>query len=198
MKTHAEVVSRRRFFALSAGGAVVVAAAGGALRWFAFGYSKLLGPGDHPIALSVKEMAIAKAIVETLLPGEDGFPSGVSLAVHQRIDEETWAAGEGLQSDLKDGLALLEHATLAYGFGSRFTSLSRDAREAYFDKLLRGSNETLRLVASGLRQMTYLLYYAQPEVWPHIGYPGPMVEKAVPPDSHVAYVELVRRKGGGA
>lgn len=176
-------------------GAGALALAGGAFRWFAVGYAAQLTADEVPIGLSTKELAIAKAVVETLLPADGDFPSGVSLGVHQRIDEEAWASPEATQNDLKNGLELLEHATVAYGYGARFTSLGQADREAYLAALLDGKSTVLRQVSFGIKQMAHLFYYAHPEVWKVIGYEGPFVGDAVPPDSHVVYGSLLKRKG---
>ena len=195
MPTDAAPSDRRRFLKLGLLGTAAVFVSGGALRWFALGYRQQLSGDDEAIGLSVKELAVARALVEALLPAEDGFPSGISLRVHQRIDEEVWSADEALGRDIRDGLQLIEHATLAYGFSARFTSLGVDARRAYFEKLLTSKNETLRFLAVGLRQMVHLFYYGHPDAWSAISYPGPLVKDPSPPESSRWYAEL--HKSGG-
>jgi hypothetical protein len=185
---------RRRLLKLGAFGAVTLALGGGALRWFAGGYAAQLEAGEVPIALSTKELAIVKAFIGALLPAEDGFPSGVALGVHQRIDEEMWATSEGTRGDLKNGLQLFEHATITHGFSSRFTSLEPAARLAYFDKLLRGEPGALQQIAVALKELAYLFYYSRDETWKVIGYDGPLVGVVKPPDSHVAYQDLLRKR----
>ena len=186
-------LSRRRFLTLSASGAVVVAAGGGVFRWFALGYPAQLGPTDTPVALSAKEFAIVRSLVEALLPATDGFPSGVALGVHQRIDEELWSTTASTRRDMKNGLQLFEHATPLHGFSSRFTSLSPSARVAYLDALLRTKPGALQQVAFALKEMAYIFYYAHTETWKRVGYEGPWVRVARPPDSSLAYQELLRR-----
>lgn len=190
---------RRRFLKVGLGGALLLAG-GSVLGWRIFefgevGYARFIAPGEVPIALSVKEFAVVKALVRALLPAEDGFPSGESLGVAQRIDEEVWAAAPEVRRDLKAGLQLLEHATAMKGFQSRFTRLEPAAQRAYLEKLLAGSNNTLCLVALALKEMAHLFYYGHESVWKHIGYDGPLVKTAVPPDSTVAYKALLRRSG---
>ncbi len=178
---------RRRLLKLGAGAAVVAAVGGGALRWFRFGYAPLLSPAEHPLALSVKEFAVAKAVVEAVTPAEDGLPSGLALGLPQRVDEQVWGAPEGLRDDLQNGLQLLEHGTLLFGYRSRFTALPPAARRACLEAMMGGSNELLRQVAQGLKELVHLLYYSQPQVWAAIGYEGPYVANAVPPASALAY-----------
>ncbi len=190
--------SRRRFLRLGLGGGLLLAAGGGLLGWrfMSRGYDRLLAPSDVPIALSIKEFAIVKALVAALLPAEDGFPAGESLGVAQRVDEEVFAASPEVGSELKAGLQLFEHATLVNGFGARFTALPAAAQRAYLLKLLSGSNNTLCVIALALKEMVHLFYYAHPEVWMRIGYDGPLVERAVPPESAIVYGALLRKKGG--
>jgi hypothetical protein len=187
-------VDRRRFIRLSAGGAVAVAASGGVLGFFFAGYGLKLGSEDFPIALSTKEFAVAKAMVQALLPEGDGFPSGDSIGIAQRIDEEAWATSASVRSDIKNGLQLLEHAPSFQGFDGRFTSLSIAERQRFFLKCLTGDNALLRQLVVGFKQMTQFFYYAEPAVWPMIGYTGPFVPKALPHESHIAYRELLRQR----
>lgn len=190
---------RRSFLKVGLGGALLLAG-GGLLGWRIFelgerGYGRFIASGEAPIALSVKEFAVVKSLVRALLPAEDGFPSGESLGIAQRIDEEVWAAAPELRRDLKAGLQLLEHATALQGFSSRFTRLETAAQRAYLEKLLAGSNNTLGLVAVAFKQMAHLFYYGHESVWKHIGYDGPLIKTAVPPDSTVAYKALLRKVG---
>jgi hypothetical protein len=190
--------SRRKFLKLGLGGSLLLAAGGGIFswRWLTRGYAQLLAPGDKPLGLSVKEFVIARAFVNALLPAEDGFPSGDSLGLPQRLDEEIWVAPAELGADLKAGLQLLEHATLWNGFSARFTALPAPAQRAYIGKLLSGSNNTLCIVALAFKEMVYLFYYGHPDVWKYIGYEGPLIAKAVPPESAIAYRALLRKTGG--
>ena len=187
-------LKRRRLLKLGLIGAAVVAAGGGTLRWFAGGYASQLLPTEVPIAFTTKELAVVKALVAALLPAEEGFPSGVELGVHQRIDEEMWSAAEGTRSDLKNGLQLFEHATVTHGFMGRFTSLDPAARVAYLDKLLRAEPGALQQIAFALKELVYLFYYCRPETWKPIGYDGPLVGAVKPPDSHIAYEDLLRKR----
>lgn len=189
---------RRRLFKLGIAGTALLALSAFALRWFSGGYARLLEPDELPIALSTKELAVVKALVAALLPEDGALPSGVALRIHQRFDEELWSTTEGVRSDAKAGIQLFEHAPLLHGFGARFTALGPDARRAFIGKALLGTNDSLRDISIALRQLAHFLYYARPEVWKGIGYDGPWVPNAVPPESHVAYQELLKRSRGAA
>lgn len=186
--------NRRRLLKLGLGGAIAVAAGGGILRWVFGGYASQLDASEQPIALSTKELAIVKAFIAALLPDEDGFPSGVLLGVHQRIDEEIWAASEATRSDFKNGLQVFEHATVLHGHRARFTSLDLAARRAYASELLAGEPGVLQQITFALKELAHLFYYVRPETWKRIGYDGPFVAEAKPPESHVAYQDLLSKR----
>lgn len=188
------MVSRRRLLKVGLVGGVAVAAGGALLRWLRFGYSSHLDPNEKPVAFTVKEFAIAKAAVEAMLPAEDGLPSGLSLGIPQQVDEQVWTANDLLRADFKNGLQLLEHATLTNGYRSRFTALSLAERRAYLDGLMNGSNSVLAQVAFGLKEMIHLRYYGHPGVWKSIGYDGPLVPEPVPPASALAYAGLLAKE----
>lgn len=185
---------RRRFLKLGIGGAVALVVGGGALHYFVLGYASLLDPTDRPTALSTKEFAIVKALVRALVPGDGPLPSGDSLEIAQRVDEELWAASVEMRQELKAGLQLFEHGTVLHGMGTRFTALDPAMQRAYVALLLDGGNDTLRQITSGLRQLVHLYYWGHPATWKAIGYDGPWVGKPVPPDSHVAYRKLIGKE----
>lgn len=185
---------RRRFLKLGIGGAIALVVGGGALEYFVLGYASLLDPTDRPTALGTKEFAIVKALVRALTPADGGLPSGDSLALAQRVDEELWAASPDVRQEIKAGLQLFEHATALHGMGTRFTALDPSMQRAYVAMLLDGGNDTLRQIASGLRQLVYLYYWGHPGTWKAIGYDGPWVDKPAPPESHVAYTKLIGKE----
>jgi hypothetical protein len=184
-------LKRRRFLKLGLGGIALLAIGGGAFKWLGSGYGAFVTGDERPIALTTKEFAVVKCVVRALTPADGPLPSGESLGIAQRIDEELWAASSDTRSDLKAGLQVLEHATIINGYSARFTSLDAQKQREYLTKLLDGSNDTLRQVAGGLRQIVHIFYYARPETWKAIGYDGPLVPTAVPPDSHLAYAKLL-------
>ena len=178
---------------LSVAGGAVLAVGGGALAFLSWGYEEKLGAYDRPIALSAKELAVARALVEALLPGGGGLPRGLDLGITQRVDEEVWAAEPAVAAQLKQALQLLEHLPLAFGRVSRFTSLSRREREDVFAEMLRSDRDTVRQVAITFRQMLHLLYYGDRLTWSAMRYDGPLGIPARPPVSHTAYARLLAR-----
>jgi len=186
--------SRRRFLQLGIGGVVLLAVGGSAFRWVKGGYR--LTPGDRVLALSVKQLAVVRAVVDTLAPGADGWPSGLELGIHREIDQQIWAIDEPTASDLKSGLELLEHVPPIFGHLGRFSGLDRAARQDVFDRMLCSRFDVLVQIAVAMKQLTLLCYYASDKVWPFIGYDGPWIQQPKPPESAQRYAELVRKAAG--
>lgn len=179
--------TRRRLLAAGVGGAALLGA-GGLLRWVASGYA--LPTGDVSLALSTKEMVVVRAIVDALFPGDEtGVPSGLSLEVHQRIDEEVWAQPDEMRADLRAALHLLEHAPPLFGSFGRLSSLPREDRLHVYEAMLTRGPSVVVQAALALKQIGSLHYYAHPSVWPHLGYDGPWMPVAKPPPSHLRYQE---------
>jgi hypothetical protein len=174
--------------ALGGGGAALLGC-GGALSWLTVGYA--LPPGDAPIGLSVKELAIVRAIVEAVLPEDGDLPSGLSLGVHQRIDEEVWSAPDDVRADLSAAIQLLEVLPPLYGFPGRLSRLRPDQRVAYLEALLRAGPTPIVQAVTALKQMCHLFAYVHDRTWAAIGYDGPWVSIPRPPPSSVRYAELL-------
>lgn len=186
-------ISRRRLLAFGAGGAALLACGGG-LSWLSLGYR--VADGDVPVATTVKELAIVRAIVEALLPEDGDLPSGLALGVHQRIDEELWAMPPHLREDLKSALQLLEHLPPVFGFPGRLTRLSPADRERAFVAFLRAGPTPIVQAATALKQMCHLFYFARDEAWAGIGYDGPWIATPKPPPSALRYAEALAAARG--
>jgi hypothetical protein len=180
-------MTTRRTVLLGGFGAGVFAATASAWAWLSVGYAL---PADTiAIALSEKELAVARALAAALVPDE------LARAVPQRLDEEVWAAATHIQEDLKGALFVLEHGPLLVGFHSRLTHLDVEERRACLRAMLTSDRPVLVQAAVALKQMIQLFAYAQPEAWAAIGYEGPRVAR-VPPESARAYAALVERARG--
>jgi hypothetical protein len=180
--------TRRRFLAIGAGGAALLGV-GGTLRWVAGGYR--LPAGELGLVLSTKEMVVVRALIEVLVPGGDGLPSGLELGVAQRIDEELWAQPDAVRADLRAALHLLEHAPPLFGFFGRLSSLGPEKRLRAFERMREHGPDVVVQAAAALKQLAQLHYYGHPAVWSQIGYDGPWVREARPPESHIRYLELL-------
>lgn len=178
----------RRVALFGLGGAALLTCGGG-LSWVSLGYG--LPQGARPIGLTLKQLCIVVAIVEALLPADGDLPSGTSLGVHQRIDEEVWSASAGLADDLRSAIGIIEHLPPLYGFYGRFTRLSVEDRLACFDMLLRAGPTPIVQSAVALKQLCSFFYWSHETTWQAISYDGPWVKRAVPPASSLRYAELL-------
>lgn len=183
--------TRRRWLQAGAASAALLTA-GGALRWVSGGYA--LPGGEVAIALTAKEMVVVRAVVEALLPGGDGLPSGLELGVHQRVDEEVWAQAEPVRQDLKAALMLLEHGPPLLGRFGRLSSLPVPDRVVVLERMLLSDVGVAVQAAAALKQLCHLHYFAHPSVWPHLGYDGPWMLVEKPPPSRLRYEELLARR----
>ena len=187
-----EGLSRRRLFKLGLAGAAALAVAGAAGRLFT---GDPLAPGEVALGLTPHGLHVARALVEALLPEEEGFPAGVSLGVHQRLDEEAWAAPPLVREDIQSALMLIEHAPLLLGYGGRMSRLPVARRLEAFEALLQHKARLVVAAASSVRQMIYAFYYAHPGSWAGMGYQGPFVPEPRPPESALRYAALLRERG---
>lgn len=164
-------------------------ALGGGLSWVSLGYR--LRSGEVAIGLSEKELCVVRALVDALLPAADGMPGGVDVGVHQRIDEEVWAAQTDTASDLRAAIQLIEHAPPLFGRASRMSRLPVAERAAVLERLAVSGVDVVVQASVSLKQMAHLFYYGHPKVWPHLGYDGPLVATPRPPASSRRYAELL-------
>ncbi len=186
-------VNRRRFLALGVAGTALLGL-GGTLSWLKLGYG--LAPGDIAIGLSTKKLAIVRALVEVIAPAADGFPGGLALGVHQRVDEEIWATTPDDASDLRSAIQLLEHLPPFFGFAGRFSSLSAEKRTRCFEAYLRGGPTVVVQAAIGLKQMIHLFTYGSEPTWVSISYEGPWIRTPKPPASALHYADLLAKARG--
>ncbi len=189
-------LGRRQLLQVGVGGAALLALGGASLRWLGSGYA--LRTGEVALGMSVKQWCVARSLVEALTPGGDGLPTGAELGLIQQIDEQVWAADEGMARDLCAALELVEHVPPLFGHLGRFSSLSVAARQDVFDRMLRSRRDLFVQVAVGLKQLVQICYFADQRVWPAIGYDGPWVKEARPPASALAYQKLLVDRRGRA
>lgn len=185
-------LSRRRLFKLGLGGAAGLFAAGAIGRLFT---GDDLRPGEVALGLTPHALHVVAALVEALLPEEEGFPSGLSLGVHQRVDEEAWAAPPLVRDDINSAIMLLEHAPLLLGFGSRLSRLPVERRAVAFDAMMQHRARLLSAAATSVRQMIYVFYYGHSGSWAGVGYDGPYVPEPRPPESALRYRALLQERG---
>lgn len=189
------VLTRRRLIQTGIAGGALLAVGGTVLGWATLGYQ--LEPGEVAIALSVKEFCVVRALVDTIVPGSGKLKPGVQLGVPQRIDEEVWAADDGMRSDIKNMLQFIEHIPPLYGHFGRFSSLDQSAREKVLHSLMTSSLTVFVQAATAVKEIVYLFYYSHDETWTALSYPGPLVDYKSPPASAIEYQHLLAARKAG-
>ncbi len=167
------ILSRRRFLglALSTGSVVLMGGVGSlfALRGCA---PDVAGLG----ALTPHEYRTLSKLAEALLPEGGAFPPGargsdLATAFDRFLaDEPPWN-----RSDLKKALFLLEFGPVLYERRAvTFSHLGVAERLAHFERWSTSERLLRRQVALAFRKFLSLVFYDRPEVWPYIGYDGPL------------------------
>lgn len=164
-------ITRRRWLKWALGGGVVLAG-GGAGLW------ALRGSAAHVSGLAVlsdQEYRTLMAVAETHLPHGGPFATG---AVDVDLGKVMDAFLEGQTAtglrDLKRALVLFEYGPLLFGHRlATFSNLSAAERLVEWRRWTNSDRLLQRQVALGFRKLMGMVFYDRPEVWPHIGYPGP-------------------------
>jgi hypothetical protein len=164
-------LSRRRWLRLALTGGVV--ATGGGVGLLALRGSAPAVSGLQ--ALSNHEYRTLRALADTHLPPGGAFPEGGSdHGLVRRLEAFVAREPPEVVSDLKRALVLFEYGPLL--FGGRLATFSNLAPHDQLDEWRRwnASDRLLqRQVAFAFRKALGMFFFDQPEVWGHIGYPGP-------------------------
>ena len=114
-----------------------------------------------------------------LLPQGPVFPQGaLELELPRAFDRFLAEEPDYLRQDLRQALVLVELGPVLFDRRAvTFSRLPPAERLAHFQAW--GESETLlrRQVALAFRKFMCLVFYDQPPVWPHIGYPGPSLAR---------------------
>ncbi len=166
-------LSRRRFLKLALGlAAVPVAGVGGvvALRGSAPSIAGLRMLSDH-------EFATLTALVTTQLPAGGPWPEGADgEAIARAFDGFIADEPDHIATDLKRALTLVELGPVIFDRKLvTFSNLSEADRLTHWQAWITSDTLLRRQVAIAFRKFISLVYFDQPTVWPHIGYPGPFL-----------------------
>lgn len=134
-------------------------------------------PAEPLRALTEDEHAIVAAVARRVcpapgpdVPGADAI--GVALLCDRLLDR----SDPEVLAGLKSALALFENALTGALFFERaqpFTHLSAQEQDGVLSAWRDSSVALRRTVFRALSALTSSIYYADPRVWPGIGYPGP-------------------------
>lgn len=163
-------LSRRRLIFTGVAGAAVLVAA----RWLQPSHS------GAATALSADAADVMRAIIPALLDG--ALPTDATqrnAAVEETVGAVA-AAIAGLPPNAREELsslfALLAFAPVRVAFAdvdSGWRDASVTTTNAFLTRLQKSRWSVKRTAYDALHQLTFAAWYANPRMWPSIGYPGP-------------------------
>jgi hypothetical protein len=174
MMQHSWSMQRRSLFKLGFAGAAVLVLAGGGLALWQRG---LTAEGQLTAAGRAVFDALARAILDGSLPAGAVARRAAIDAQLLRVDAAISAFPPAVRGELADLLGLLASAPGRLAFAGLTTDWP-DATVPQLQAMLerwRFSSLALRQQAyHALRELTNAAYYADPQAWAAMGYPGPV------------------------
>jgi len=144
---------------------------------------------DEPFRYHFKHLAGRRqktflAIAEEIIPADDSGPGGGTIATAALADWAIARLDPSLQKLLMVFLTVWEYLGLLFG-GKPFTRLSSEARQRQMRWFERSPIPALRTGFFGLRAMALMGFYCREDVWPSIGYEGPLLFDRPFPDPEI-------------
>jgi hypothetical protein len=173
----AGVLSRRRWLSLALAGGGLTLAGGGALTWLRGSVAAV--PGLR--ALDARRYWTLSAIARAHLPPGEVFGPGADGEHDLARDIDAYLADEPewIRSEIRRALTLVELGPALFdGRAATFPNLSPAEAAAHWRSWGESRLLVRRQVALGFRKLLSFVFYDQPRVWPHIGYPGPSLARA--------------------
>jgi hypothetical protein len=121
-------------------------------------------------ALTPRDYSILAAIADRVGPANGAFPAASDIEVPERIDDLLATLPGGVARELSDALIVIEETVPGL---STFTGSSPEQQDAILDGWRTSRLETRRMIYKGVVGLISATYYASPEVWKAVGYPGP-------------------------
>lgn len=128
---------------------------------------RALGPGAF---------AILAAVTEALTPEADGLPSGWALQVPENVDRQLDRLHPGDVDEFAQALWILESPAAGLLLDQRvgrFTSASLAERQRVLEAWRTSALPDRRKAYRALSGLVNAAYWAHPQTYPHVGYPGP-------------------------
>lgn len=172
MSAATPALSRRGLLALGLGAAVVLAV-GGSAAWL---WRPGLQGGRLTDAGRAVFRGVARAVLEGSLPAKAAAQDAALDRLLGRLDEAIAGFPHATQSELAQLLGLLSVAPARRwltGLRTDWTSAGVAELEAALRRMRTSDHELRQQAYHALRDLTNAAYYAQPEQWPSMGYPGP-------------------------
>lgn len=166
-------ISRRLILRYGLGGALLLAAGGLGL---ALQPTRLRMPRRPLLVLDQKSYSILSAIAERVAPAHGGFPSAATLEVPEKIDALLARSEPATVSEVEQVLRLIENGVTGLVFSGRpktFTSLDGPEQDAVLAGWMTSRLALRRTAYKAVQGLCAAAYYASPEIYPLVGYPGP-------------------------
>jgi Gluconate 2-dehydrogenase subunit 3 len=172
-----EKQGRRSFLKRGIVGTALLAAGGGS--WLAT--RKTRPADDVGGALSIfspEEAAVLLAIADRLVPERPGFPRPRQLRLAVKMDAVAAMADPVTQGELRQLVRLFESALSGFlldGQAQLFTAAPPDRQDRRLEAWGHSRIALRRTGFKALKRLVYASYYASPETWSAVGYPGPPI-----------------------
>lgn len=163
-------------------GAVVALAAGGGGAWLGTRRTRPAPDVGGPFAVFTPEEAtVLLAIADRLVPEREGFPRPRQLRLAERIDRIAAMAHPATQGELRRLVRLFENALSGLALEVQPRLFTESPPAAQDQRLAAWAQSRLGLRRTGYRALKRLVlaaYYASPETYAAVGYPGPPLRPA--------------------
>ena len=170
--------TRRGFLRLAGATAAFSALAQLRVTPAAAGAADARAPGDRFFDDAETEILtqLMQRVVETGLPDAPQVRDTRAVAT---VDEVCRGLDPAVSGLLPLALLLVEWGPLLFDLRfARFTKLGADEQDASLRSWATSRFELRRTAFLGLRNLCFLGWYSQPEVWSLIGYQGPLLRRA--------------------
>jgi hypothetical protein len=166
------MVSRRTFLRYGAAGGLLLAVAGATRAQDRY---RPASGREAPAVLDADDREVLAAIAPAILAGTRGATANVEAVVGS-VDRAVAGLPPHLQAEVRQLLALLASwpgRRWVAGVASPWRDASRAEVEAFLERW-RFSGWALQQQAyHALHELVLAAWYARPDAWPEIGYPGP-------------------------
>ncbi len=166
---------RRSFLKRGLVGAALLAA--GAGGWLGTRRTRpLAAAGGTLQVFTPEEAAVLLAVADRLVPVRAGVPRPAEVGLVRKMDGVAAMADPATQRDLRRLVGLFESALAGLvldGQPRLFTGAPPELQDRRLRAWARSRLAVRRTGYRALKRLVYATYYASPETWPAIGYPGP-------------------------
>jgi hypothetical protein len=166
------MVSRRQFLKFGLAGGLLLAAAGAARAQHGF---RAATGAERLEVLTESDRQVIAAIAPVILAGTGAAQAGLAAIVGS-VDRAVAGLPPHLQAEVKQLFALLASwpgRRLLAGVGAPWPQASGAEVAAFLERWRFSSWALFQQAYHALHELVLAAWYARPDSWPAIGYPGP-------------------------